>query len=352
MTVKVQDGIERSSVALDKIMDAALKMGKGSECEPSRSELAYLLYVAIDDECKRQETVDIEGFSRKLETLSNLAQKGLAGESNNVRKQEDQEADTTTKKLYGRAWSVFDKEAFVSAAGLLEERFKLSELDLEFIKGADCLDFGCGSGRYCFALSKLGARSVHGVDFSPDNIKLAKQRVGDLTDSKDIYLEEGDITKIFTDIKDKYDFVIAQGIIQCMENPFKALTILHNILKSGGRIYLFMYGSTGKGLYWKLVDVVRELLSPVSIERAQELFNKLGVKQNHIYAILDLGYVPIQHRFKRMDIEKTFKDIGLEIIKTMKRGKIYETNERVFRYPQEGPFWGNEELRYLLGKVV
>ena len=96
---------------------------------------------------------------------------------------------------------------------------------------------------------------------------------------------------------------------------------------------------------------MRELLQPVAIERAHVIFETLGVHQNHIYSILDAGYAPIQHRFKRNELEGLLSNIGFEIVETMKRGKIYETNERVFRYPQEELFWGNEELRYLLRKV-
>ena len=325
--------------------------------EQLRAELAYLLYVSIDDQCKRTVSIDIDLFNRTLELLLEKLERAL---ENNRKEKLDKRIiqDTSsaemvefTKELWGRTWSVVDKEAFISSAGFLKERFELNGLKTDFIKGLDCLDFGCGSGRYCLALLELCANSVHGVDFSPSNIDLAQQRIEELSDKKNIRFEQGDITRIFQDVDGAYDFIVAQGIISCLEAPIEALHILYRILKPGGKLYLFAYGSTERGVYWKLFDVVRLLLKPVPMGQAQEIFESLKAKSNHISSMFDGGYATFQHRFIREDIEIEFESIGFQIVKTMNRGKIYETNERVFRYPQEELFWGNEELRYLLRKV-
>ena len=351
MTVSISGNIARSQAAIEQMSETVDKMGDGPGQERLRAELAYLLYLAIDDQRKRIETIDVEAFATTLEGLLKKLRDGLQ-ESGDQRQIRREDKDTITKKLYGQAWSVFDEQAFVSASGLFKERFLLNDLDIDFINGADCLDYGCGSGRYCQALLELGANWVHGVDFSPQNIALAKKRITELTDKKNISLREGDITKIFDKVKNEYDFVVAQGVVHHLPDPFGALGILHQVLKPRGQLYLFAYGATGRGLYWRLVDVVRQLLKPVPMKEAQSVFEALEAKKNNIYGILDVGYVPIQHRFRRVDLENIFKDMGFEIVKTMNRGKIYETNERVFRYPQEKEFWGSEALRYLLRKVV
>ncbi len=37
----------------------------------------------------------------------------------------------------------------------------------EFIKDKYCLDAGCGSGRFSYAMQKLGAKKVDSIDLSP-----------------------------------------------------------------------------------------------------------------------------------------------------------------------------------------
>jgi predicted RNA methylase len=43
------------------------------------------------------------------------------------------------------------------------------------ILGKDCLDAGCGIGRYTYALQKLGARNVNSLDISQEAINKCKE---------------------------------------------------------------------------------------------------------------------------------------------------------------------------------
>ena len=60
---------------------------------------------------------------------------------------------------------------------LLKKRLIMNQIDYnDLIKDKVCVDAGCGSGRYSYALIKLGAKKVLAFDKNPDNIKLAKSR--------------------------------------------------------------------------------------------------------------------------------------------------------------------------------
>ena len=69
-------------------------------------------------------------------------------------------------ELYSRCWANYDDTAFLETIALFEERFQLNRIDVGSIKGANCLDAGCGSGRYTFAMAKLGAKHSTGIDIS------------------------------------------------------------------------------------------------------------------------------------------------------------------------------------------
>jgi len=339
---------------IEKIKDLIDQYDPEGQASSLRVKTAYDLYCAIDDECKRAETIDHEGFTKKMrqifESLNGLKNDATAPMDVQLKSEPQQDINQLTKDLYGKAWSVFDEQAFISAALLLEKRFKANGVDVALIKDADCLDFGCGSGRYCFGMLKLGAKSVHGVDFSPENIELAEKRINKLISNPPIKLEEGDITKVFGHVFNKYDFIVSQGIVHCLEKPFDALRILHRVLRPDGSLYLFVYGDNGQGIYWKLVDLIRHILNPVEVEKAVAIMGTLNAAPNRIYTILDVGYTHYQYRYNRDSFEKVLSDIGFKVNKTMKCGEIYETNERIRRFPWEKEFWGNEELRYILTK--
>ena len=56
--------------------------------------------------------------------------------------------------------------------GVVRRRFVLTLERLAPLSNARVLDVGCGSGRYCIAYARSGARHVVGIDFAPEMIRL------------------------------------------------------------------------------------------------------------------------------------------------------------------------------------
>ena len=134
MTISISGNIARGQAAIEQMSETVEKMGDGPGQECLRAELAYLLYVAIDDQRMRTEAIDVEAFATALEGLLKKLENGLQEsgdqrqkkledglqESGDQRQIRREGKDTITKNLYGQAWSVFDKQAFVSAASLFQ----------------------------------------------------------------------------------------------------------------------------------------------------------------------------------------------------------------------------------------
>jgi len=53
------------------------------------------------------------------------------------------------------------------------ERYELTLKECANIKEKKVLDIGCGSGRYCIDMAKLGAKSVVGIDLAEKSIEMA-----------------------------------------------------------------------------------------------------------------------------------------------------------------------------------
>src|SRR5687767_14651562 len=63
--------------------------------------------------------------------------------------------------------------------GVVRRRLDLAMEKLVPFEGRTYLDVGCGSGRFCHAYARAGARHVLGVDFAPAMIEIADRLAKD-----------------------------------------------------------------------------------------------------------------------------------------------------------------------------
>jgi|SaaInl7_200m_RNA_FD_contig_71_298498_length_1446_multi_6_in_0_out_0_2 SAM-dependent methyltransferase len=99
-------------------------------------------------------------------------------------------------------------------------------------KDAKILDLGCGSGRMLFFLSKAGYSYVSGVDFSEEQVLLARQ----VTDN----VAQGDFFEFIRGKIEEYDLILAQNIIEHLskDGAFELLDSCLRALRPGGRLIL------------------------------------------------------------------------------------------------------------------
>ncbi|MBU1871627.1 MAG: class I SAM-dependent methyltransferase [Candidatus Omnitrophica bacterium] len=98
----------------------------------------------------------------------------------------------------------------------MHERFELTFQECGYIQGKSVLDIGSGSGRYSIEFAKRRAKSVVGIDFSENMLKLA----GNLA-------ERNKVSQICRFIKadflsynfqDNFDICIAIGVLEYFSN--------------------------------------------------------------------------------------------------------------------------------------
>jgi SAM-dependent methyltransferase len=113
-------------------------------------------------------------------------------------------------------------------------------LDPEIILGKDCIDVGCGFGRWTKLMQALGARSVLSIDMS----RSALESVRRFNEN----VQEVDIMRIpshHSELVGRFDFANFWGVAMCTHDPAKAFNAAASTVKDGGSLYLMVYAPEG-----------------------------------------------------------------------------------------------------------
>ena len=136
------------------------------------------------------------------------------------------------KKVYDEAYKKGEAEHYtrlIFSKGKLTED-KRAVLDSVSWKGKRVLDVGCGTGEVAHLIAKKGAKSVLGVDYSDEAIRIARAR-GPL---RNLTFEVADLHST----KGKFDIVISMGTLEHTDKPYDTLKILASRVAGGGALIL------------------------------------------------------------------------------------------------------------------
>lgn len=113
-------------------------------------------------------------------------------------------------------------------------------LSPDLIRGKDCIDIGCGMGRWTGTMKAIGAKSVLSVDISDSAIK-SVSRINDRVVQTDIMR----IPEEHPEWVGKFDFACFWGVAMCTHDPLKAFLSAAATVKPGGSMYLMVYCPEG-----------------------------------------------------------------------------------------------------------
>jgi len=345
-----QETLEQFVHTLHGIVEHINDLDPASANWPLRLTLGASLYGCFDALRSQERPFDRQAFAHRLavieETLDQcprlISQEQLTGTGRCATTEE------CVAKLYSRCWANYDDRTFLETVNLFEERFRLNQVELGFLKGAVCLDAGCGSGRYTLAMAQLSAKQSIGIDISERAVREARERSERLGFGDSVTFYQGSVLAMPQEWTARFDFVCSNGVVHHTTNPRGGLQELFRVLKPGGRAYVFVYGAGG--LFWELVDVIRALVAFIPLEFADLWLRSLGVSAGKVFNYLDHWYTPIQERLTQQEFESRLVECGFVELRYMPRAKIYDASERRFRFPEERDLVGEGDLRYLASK--
>ena len=119
---------------------------------------------------------------------------------------------------------------------ILKRRLSLMVKLCSDLKGKKVLDIGCGPGWYALALAQKRPDLVLGIDISPAMIKAAVEKTKACGLDSPCRFENADF--MFKEFKDKFDYIIAAGVFDYIEDPRQFLSKARGLL-GGSAIFSF-----------------------------------------------------------------------------------------------------------------
>jgi len=114
----------------------------------------------------------------------------------------------------------------------IKQHFKINADNLNYLKGLNILDIGCGGGLISEPMARLGGR-VTGIDASEKNIKVAKIH------AKKNELKINYLNKSPEELenKDKFDVILNLEIVEHVDNVGLYIESCYNLLKKDGLMF-------------------------------------------------------------------------------------------------------------------
>lgn len=296
---------------------------------------------------------DRSRFGHYIEQLKCWSERNNdGGVLNSTPEADSRSVEDYTGNLYAQCWVAYDDEQFVYTTTFFEGRLRNNGFGPKLIAGKSCLDAGCGGGRFTLAMYKMGARRVVGVDLSPDAVADgARRRDGLGISSDDVEFVSNSLLELPQEWSDCYDFVCSNGVLHHTTDPKHALSEVYRVVKPGGDAYIYVYGSGG--LHWGLVDWIREILHGIDEARVRDVLHLLDLPPGKIFHIMDHWFVPNYEVLTKSAYEERLRDVGFTDLVYMPRGLfLYDSSERLYRYPEDADLMGEGDLRYMVHKPL
>ena len=178
------------------------------------------------------------------------------------------------------------------------------------IKNKDCLDAGCGNGRYTHAMLKLGAKKVISFDISEEAIKKCKN------------INPNALVKNIMELQPDpvYDFVLSWGVLHRKPNPREAFSrVASQVKKENGMLHVMLYHKDTQQPYEEGRKIWKNLSEEERIQYCEEKVKQKGGNIHGWYDALNPTY---NFSYSEEDIKKWFEEEGFNKIKLITKYNI------------------------------
>lgn len=257
-----------------------------------------------------------------------------------------QSIEDITKFVYGETFARYDKAAFLAFLRPLEVRLAKNDIPLEVFRGKRCLDAGCGSGRGTVLMARAGAREVIAVDLADKNLETTRMHCRNFN-LDNVSVRHASLLELPLETA-SFDIVWCNGVLHHTVDPDRALQEVCRVLRPGGHLWLYLYGSGG--IYWYMIDFMREWLRDLGPEFCLAELEALGVPVGRTAEFIDDWFVPMLKRYTHDDVARRLAELGCGNLRYLKHGMSYDTSQRRSG-DSENRWMGEGDLRYWATKT-
>ena len=183
----------------------------------------------------------------------------------------------------------------------IKQHFKINTDNLNYLKGLNILDIGCGGGLISEPMARLGGR-VTGIDASEKNIKVAKIHAKK-NELKINYLNKSPEELVN---KDKFDIILNLEIVEHVDNVGLYIESCYNLLKKDGLMFTATLNRSFMS-YLKAIIGAEYIMRwlPIGTHdwnkflKPEELEKQLQDKKFSIVEIKGLEFNPLLNKWKK-----------------------------------------------------
>jgi SAM-dependent methyltransferase len=198
-----------------------------------------------------------------------------------------------------------DSEHTIFGPQLVDQFLAHVDLPAEFFRGRRCVDIGCGSGRWTYALAELGA-DVVAVDLTSGGVESVYEELGE---RPNVTIAQADIFALPFH-PESFDFVMSWGVLHHTPSTEQAFDRVVPLVRPGGTLYVMVYDvDQGRGVW--LTDVVRWLLRRVSPERRYALCRYLVIEHRGLFDFLEKRMIVAYYDPKASPLKRETLQFGL-----------------------------------------
>jgi 2-polyprenyl-3-methyl-5-hydroxy-6-metoxy-1,4-benzoquinol methylase len=163
---------------------------------------------------------------------------------------------------------------------LIDELCQDVRLPATWFAGKRCLDAGCGSGRWSYALASVGAEVV-AVDLTDSGVAATRQAL-DRFPGAEVY--QASLFELPFP-HESFDFVMSWGVLHHTASTHAAFRRLVPLVKPGGTLYVMLYERTAPR-YRLLTEVVRAALRALPDHLRYRACRLLVIRNPALYRVV------------------------------------------------------------------
>jgi SAM-dependent methyltransferase len=163
---------------------------------------------------------------------------------------------------------------------LVDEFLADCELPRDFFAGKDVLDAGCGSGRWSYALHRLGA-NVHAMDLTAAG---PEALYGELGGEDRLRVAQANLYEApFAPAS--FDFVMSWGVLHHTPSTRAGFDRVAPLVKPGGTLYVMVYAPEGR-VRGPATDALRVVMRRLPDEKRYQACRHLVIKNRRLAVAL------------------------------------------------------------------
>lgn len=218
-----------------------------------------------------------------------------------------------TANLFGALFPLTTTDGFRRFQGVISPN--IFHEPSAFLQHKRVLELGCGGmGATIAGFLGHGAREVVGIDLSAHNIQALKKRFGNNTKVK-FYI--GDICNLPSGLG-MFDIIYSGGVIHHVINPERAIQEAYRVLKPGGTIIVYVYGSGG--IITNSFKALRHIQRFLPLEKFLKLTRHIS--KSFSFFLGDYLYVPIQHHYTEQEAKNLFFTAGFSSVERLPNTQV------------------------------